>query len=146
MFTISLFTITLMSIKHCRLCTLPSLVRHCTLLATVKDQSSHLVYLNICIKQQTCENWSSIGRWSCKITMKEKTALVTPSCVLSDAWYQDLKRILNLSSRNQIHVKLILSRKLPHFRGSRFSQCFILSTSSHYLLNQVRFDANNYFE
>ena len=35
----------------------------------------HLVYLNICIQEQTCENLSSIGRWSCKIIMKEKTPL-----------------------------------------------------------------------
>ena len=28
----------------------------------------------------------------------------------------------------------ILSRKLRHFRGSCFSQCFILSTSPHYSL------------
>ena len=41
----------------------------------VKDQSSHLVYLNICIKQHTCENLSSIGHRSCEIIMKEKTPL-----------------------------------------------------------------------
>ena len=39
-------------------------------------------------------------------------------------------QILNLRSRSQ----LLLSRKLGHFRGSCFSQCFILSTSPHYLL------------
>ena len=33
------------------------------------------VYLNICIKQRTCENLSSIGRRSCEILMKEKTPL-----------------------------------------------------------------------
>ena len=31
----------------------------------------------------------------------------------------------------QIRGKLLLSRKLWHFRGSRFSQCFIPSTSPH---------------
>ena len=41
----------------------------------VKDQSLHLLYLNICIKLQTCENFSSIGHRSCEITMKEKTPL-----------------------------------------------------------------------
>ena len=41
-------------------------------------------------------------------------------------------QILNLRSRNQIPGKLLLSRKLHHFRGSRFSQCFILPTSPHY--------------
>ena len=43
-------------------------------------------------------------------------------------------QILNLRSRNQIRGKLLLSQKLCHFRGSRFSQCFILSTSPHYSL------------
>ena len=33
---------------------------HWTLLVIVKDQSCHLLYLNICIKWQTCENLSSI--------------------------------------------------------------------------------------
>ena len=65
--------------------------RHCTLLVIVKDQSSHLVYLNICMKYQTCENLSSIGRQSCEITVQEKNTLVTRSCVLSDAWFRDLK-------------------------------------------------------
>ena len=41
-------------------------------------------------------------------------------------------RVLNLSSRKQIRGKLLLSQKLWHFRGSRFSQCFIPSTSPHY--------------
>ena len=36
----------------------------------------------------------------------------------------------SLRSRNQIHGKLLLSWKLHYFRGSCFSQCFILSTSS----------------
>ena len=43
-------------------------------------------------------------------------------------------QILNLRSRDQIRWKLLLSRKLRYFRGSRFSQCFILK------------HANNYFE
>ena len=46
-----------------------------TLLVIVKDQSSHLVYLNICIKYQNCENLSLIGCRSCKIIVKEKTPL-----------------------------------------------------------------------
>ena len=43
-----------------------------------------------------------------------------------------LAQILNRRSRNQIRGKLLLSQKLWHFRGSRFSQCFIPSTSPHY--------------
>ena len=66
------------------------------------------------------------------------------SCVLSDAWFWDLKNLI-LKSRNQILGKLLLFRKLHHFRGSRFSQCFILSTSPYYSL-PGRFYANNNFE
>ena len=47
-------------------------------------------------------------------------------------WLISRPQVLNLRSRNQICGKLLLSRKLWHFRGSRFSQCFILSTSPHY--------------
>ena len=36
-------------------------------------------------------------------------------------------------------------KKLRYFRGSRFSHCFVLSTSPHYSL-PIRFHANNYFE
>ena len=42
-------------------------------------------------------------------------------------------QVLNLRSRNQIRGKLLLSRKLWHFRGSRFSQWFIPSNSPHFL-------------
>ena len=41
-------------------------------------------------------------------------------------------QVLNLRSRNQIRWKLLLSRKLWHFRGCRFAQCFIPSTSPYY--------------
>ena len=41
-------------------------------------------------------------------------------------------QILNRRSLNQICGKLLLFQKLRHFRGSCFSQCFILSTSPHY--------------
>ena len=36
---------------------------------------SHLVYLNICTKYQTCENLNSIACRSCEIIMEEKTPL-----------------------------------------------------------------------
>ena len=75
-------------------------------------------------------NWSR----SCEIIMKEKNTLVTRGCVLLhvDACFSR-PQILNLRSQNQICGKLLLSRKL-HFRGSRFSQCFVQSTSPHYSL------------
>ena len=37
---------------------------------------------------------------------------------------------------NQIRGKLLLSRKLHYFRGNRFSQLFILSSSPHYSLQR----------
>ena len=40
-------------------------------------------------------------------------------------------------------MKNYFPRKLGHFRGSHFLQCFILSTSPRY---KVRVYANNYFE
>ena len=52
--------------------------RHWPLLVIVKDQSSHLVYLSICTKYQSCENWllrDNNGR---------KNTLVKQSCVLSE--------------------------------------------------------------
>ena len=52
---------------------------------------------------------------------------------------------LILRSQNQIHGKLLLSQKLCNFRGSRFSQFLILSTSPFFRY-QVRFYANIYFE
>ena len=47
-------------------------------------------------------------------------------------WLISRPQVLNLRSPNQIRGKLLLSRKLWHFRGSRFSQCFIPSTSPYY--------------
>ena len=52
---------------------------------------------------------------------------------------------LILRFRSQICGKLLPSRKLRYFIGSRFSQCFIPSTAPHNRY-QVRFYANNYFE
>ena len=74
---------------------------------------------------------SSIDHQSCEIIMKEKTPLShrVVCCQMLD--FETLK-ILNLWSRNQIQGKLLLSQKLRHFRGSCFSQCFMLSTSPHY--------------
>ena len=98
-----------------------------------------LLTLNMYIKYKTCDNLSSIGCRSWEITMKEKekkrpchTQLCAFRCLISRP------QILNLRSRNQIRGKLLLSRKLCYFRGSRFSQCFILSTAPHYSLpNEV---------
>ena len=108
--------------------------------------------------------------WSSELrnNYERKNTLVTWSCVLSDAWFRDLKimhKITNLwkfelnwlsklrdnngkkmldfgTSESNSEVlnsnygsgKLLLSRKLPYFRGSRFSHCFILLTALHYSL------------
>ena len=75
MFVYILFYVTfLCNIQHANTDTL-RFCRHWTGLVFVKDQSSHLVYLNIFIKLQTCENLSSTGRRSCEIIMKEKEPL-----------------------------------------------------------------------
>ena len=49
-------------------------------------------------------------------------------------WLISRPQVLNLRSQNQTHGKLLLFRKVLHFIGSRFSQCFTLPTSPHYLL------------
>ena len=88
---------------------------------------------------------SSIGRRSCKIVTKEKNTLVTQSCLLSDALFSR-PNIINLRSRDQIRVKLLLFRKLRHFRGSVFSQYFIHYQPLPITRYQVRFYVNNCFE
>ena len=85
-----------------------------------------------------CElNWSSKLRDS---NDKKKhpyhTKLCAFRCLISRP------QNLNLRSRNQIRRKL---RKLRYFRGSCFSQCFILSEALHCLLPNT-FYADNYFE
>ena len=90
----------------------------------VKDQPSQLVYLNICIKKQTCENLNSIGRRSCEIIMKEKTPLSHEVVCFQMFDFE--------TSNSKSEVSLLLSQKLYYFRGSLFSHCFILSTAPHY--------------
>ena len=69
---------------------------------TVKDQSSHLLYLDVCIKKQTCENLNSIGCRSCEIIREEKKHPCPRSCVLSDLDFGPQNLILR--SRNQIQI------------------------------------------
>ena len=75
-------------------------------------------------------NLSSIGHRTCEIIMIKNKH--TKLCAVR--WLISRPQVLNLRSRNQIRGKLLLSRKLCHFRGSRFSRCFIPSTSPHYSL------------
>ena len=114
--------------------------RQWTLLQIVKDQSSLLMYLNICTKHKPVKIRAQY--WSSKLrdnnTRKNHpchTKLCAFWCLISRL------HILNLRYRNQIRGKFILSRKLRHFKGSNLSQWFLPSTSHHYSFN-VRFHAN----
>ena len=67
----------------------------------VKDQSSHLVYLNICTNYQTCENLNSIDRRSCEIIMEEKRhchTRVFSRCLISGPQILNLKITFFFSS------------------------------------------------
>ena len=86
--------------------------------------------------------WKFELKWSSKLRdMNEVKKHPCRTKLFAFIWLISRPQILNLRSWNQIRWKLLLSRKLRHFRGSRFSQCFILSN-----LYQERFYANNYFE
>ena len=100
----------------------------------VKDQSSHLVYLNICIKWQTCGNFSSIGRRSCEKLMKEKKILSHHGhrklyafrCLIS------IPQNNSELSRNRICGKLLLSRKIytSHQRELFLTMFYTINLSS----------------
>ena len=96
------------------------LKRHWTLLVIVKDQSSHLVYLNICIRL------SSIRCRSCEIIMKEQTPLSHEVVCFQMLDFE--------TSNSKSEVSKSNSWKITSFskRGSCFLQCFILSSSPHY--------------
>ena len=78
--------------------------------------------------------------------MKEKTLLYHTElcafrCLISRP------QVLNLRSRNQIRGKLLISRKLPHFRvEGAVSQNVLYYQPLPITSYQVRFYANNYFE
>ena len=87
-----------------------------------------LVYPNICIKSQTCENLDSTGHQNCKRIMKEKTPLFSCStnlcalrCIIKDLSWSLLLSDWEITSFSKLH----------YFRGSRFSQCVILLTALH---------------
>ena len=80
--------------------------------------------------------WKIDLNWSSKLRDNNgrKNTLVTQSCVLSDAWFGDRKIYfwgLEIKLK-YFSGKLLLSRKLCYFRGSRFSQD--LTTNSSPLL------------
>ena len=113
----------------------------------IKDQTSHLEYLNICIKQQTYENLSSIGRRSSEIIMKEKTPLSHEVACFQMLDFKTSNSNSEVSKSNSRKITSLSKSNVCHFRLSRFSQCFILSsTALHCLLACKFFYANNYFE
>ena len=86
----------------------------------------------------TCENLSSIGRRSCEITMKEEkhtchTKLCAFRCLISRP------HILNLRSRNQVHGKLLLSRKLHCLQREPFLTMFYTINSYPILVTKKGF-------
>ena len=76
--------------------------------------------------------------------MKEKTHCHKKLCAFR--CFISRPQILILRSLNQIRGKLLLSRKLRHFSGSLFSQCFKLPTATHYSLPSNFVYVNSYFE
>ena len=74
--------------------------------------------------KQTCETLSSICRQSCEMIMKEKTPLSYEVVCFQMLDFETSNSNSEVSKSNSLHF----------FRGSRFSQCFILSTAPYYLL------------
>ena len=66
--------------------------------------------ISTCNVHKITELWKFELNWSSKLQDNNvrKNTLVARNCMLLDAW-------------NQIREKLLLSRKLRHFKGSRFS-------------------------
>ena len=84
-----------------------------------------LVVSQICIKSQTCENLSSIGRWSCEIIMKEKTPLPPEVvCFIPLRWLISRPQILNLRSQNLIRGKLLFFSKTMSLHREPFLTMF----------------------
>ena len=79
--------------------------RHWAPSMVVKHQSSYLVYLNICITYQTCENLNSIGRRSCERIMEEKQYSCRTSCVLQTLEFETSAEISNSLVRNNFFLK-----------------------------------------
>ena len=89
--------------------------------------------LNICTKQQICENLNSTGRRSCVIIMKErKNNHVAQVVCFQMLYFRTSKSNSEVSKSNS--WKITSFSKTIYLRGSRFSQCLILSAAVHYSL------------
>ena len=75
--------------------------------------------------------------------MKEKATLLHEVVCFQMLDFETSQFKSEVSKSNR--GKLLLSRELRYFRGSRFSQCLILATALHYSL-QESFYAKSYFE
>ena len=100
-----------------------------------------MVYINICIKQQTCENFDAIDCWSCEIIMEKKHILVATS--FNVPWIRDLTWGLELSPFKYLRefIPIFFSQKLHS--GGDVSHNVICYQQLPIALNQV---ANKYFE
>ena len=117
---------------YCRLHFLKTIMLHTGHLVIVKDQSSHLVFQHmhkITNLRKFELNWSSKFRDN---NERKEHPHHTKLCALGRLISR--LQILNLRSQNQICGKLLLSRKLCHFRENRFSQCYIPSNSPNFSL------------
>ena len=90
------------------------------------------------------ENLSLNGLRRCQIIMEEKNTLVTPSCVLSDAWFWDFKfktwgLKIKFVENDFFHENCVTSEGAV---SHNVLYCQPLPITHH----QVRFYANNYFE
>ena len=124
-------------------------VKHCGVLKTLdtigncQRQVFSLRVSQHMHKLTNCGNLSSICRQSCEIVMKETTPL-SGKVVCVQMLYFETSNSKSEATKSK-SWNIILSRKLHHFSGSRFSQCFIPSTSPHYSLPS-KVCANKYFE
>ena len=84
-------------------------------------------------KKQTCENLNTIGGRSCEIIMKEKTPLSHGVVCFQLLDFETSKFNSDVSKSNSWKITSF-SKTIRYFRGSRFSQCFILTTARHCLL------------
>ena len=108
----------------------------CLLKAVDTICSCQRLAFTVCVSQHShkiTNLWKFELDWSLELRdnyERKKRPCHTKLCAFR--WLISRPQNLILRSRNKIYGKLLLSRKLRHFRGSRFSQCFIPSTSSHY--------------
>ena len=96
---------------------------HWTLLVIVKDQYSHLVYPNTCLKKQTCKNLELIVNQSYKRIMREKTLLLNKF-----VWFLMPKKASGLKSFN-IWVRNLFLKNYFNSVGAVSQMCNTITNS-----------------